>query len=466
VLSLNARVLIAASAVLSSFFGLAGVMLDRAYEDSVHDALIERLQGHIYALIAAAGMDETGRRLAMPVSLPDQRFSDIHSGLFAQVTSNDGVWEWQSQSVDGLSIPFSQGLPRLESLAREVLLPDGRELYLYSYGVVWSDADAADPSQAYTFSVAKDMADLDEQVAAFRRSLWGSLGGVALMLLAVQGTILRWGLAPLRRAEEELAAIETGRQPRLQGTYPPELRGLTGNINALLSHQQEHLERYRRTLGDLAHSLKTPLAVLRSASDNPHDSDELRSVVQEQVERMNQLTGYQLQRAATSGWSVLTAPVDVRAIAEKVLAGLSKVYADKQVQAELVAGAGAEFHADEGDLMEIIGNLVDNAFKWCSQRVRIRTETRTDRSRGETDLFIHVEDDGLGIAPDMVRYVMQRGRRADSDIAGHGIGLSIVRDIVQLYGGSLEIGVSQLGGAAIHVWLPARPKDFARLSAE
>lgn len=464
-LSLNARVLIAASAVLSSFFGLAGLTLDRAYHESANAALLERLQGHIYALIAAAGMDESGR-LSMPQELPDQRFSDLHSGLFAQVTRNDGGWIWQSRSVAGVDIPFPRGLTRLDSMTREIRLADGRDIYLYSYGVLWSDAEGHDPSLAYTFSVAKDMADLNAEIAAFRRSLWGSLGGVALMLLAVQGTILRWGLAPLRQAENELTAIETGQQPRLQGKYPPELRGLTGNINALLSHQQEHLERYRRTLGDLAHSLKTPLAVLQSSAENPQDPEELQAVVKEQVERMNQLTGYQLQRAATSGWSVLAAPVDVRAISQKVLGGLRKVYAEKAVVAELLEGEVAEFHGDEGDLMEIVGNLVDNAFKWCGHRVRIRAESRTTPKSGEADLFILVEDDGPGVAPDMVRYVMQRGRRADSHIPGHGIGLSIVRDIVQLYGGSLEIGGSQLGGAAVHVWLPARPRELSLLQRE
>jgi len=461
-LSLNARVLIAASAVLSSFFGLAGFTLDRTYHKSADGALVERLQDHVYALIAAASMDESGR-LSIPAALPDQRFSDAQSGLFAQVTRNDGGWIWHSQSTEGLDIPFSQGLSRQDSVMRDITLADGRQLRLYSYGVVWSDTEAQDPSLAYTFSVAKDMADLNAELATFRRSLWGSLGGVALMLLAVQGTILRWGLAPLRRAENELAAIESGQQPRLKGKYPPELRGLTGNLNALLSHQQEHLERYRRTLGDLAHSLKTPLAVLQSAAESAQDSRELQVVVKEQVARMNQLTGYQLQRAATSGWTVLAAPVDVRAISQKVLAGLRKVYAEKAVAAELVEGEVAVFHGDEGDLMEVVGNLVDNAFKWCDHRVRIRIESRTIPKSEAVDLFILVEDDGPGVAPDMVRYVMQRGRRADSHTPGHGIGLSIVRDIVQLYGGSLEIGNSELGGAAVHVWLPARPKDLPML---
>jgi two-component system sensor histidine kinase PhoQ len=230
---------------------------------------------------------------------------------------------------------------------------------------------------------------------------------------------------------------------------------LTSNINTLLSQQQEHLERYRRTLGDLAHSLKTPLAVLQNAVENHQPSDNLMAIVREQVERMNQITGYQLQRAATSGWTALVAPVAVREIAQKVLNGLQKVYADKQVVATLDMESHIEFPGDEGDLMEIIGNLVDNAFKWSKRRVCVLAETKPAPQEGQWDLFLRVEDDGPGIPSEMVRYVMQRGRRAESDIAGHGIGLSIVRDIVQVYGGTLEIGVSKWGGAAVNVWLPA-----------
>jgi two-component system sensor histidine kinase PhoQ len=351
-----------------------------------------------------------------------------------------------------MKVPFNARLARTEQSSRKIIMPTGQELYLFSYGVEWSDA--RDPRHSYTFSVAQDMAAVNEKIASFRRSLWGSLGGVALLLLAVQGTILRWGLSPLKKATDELAAIEAGHQARLQGGYPPELQGLTGNINTLLSQQHEHLERYRRTLGDLAHSLKTPLAVLQSAAENKNDQMALVQVVEEQVERMNQITGYQLQRAATSGWTALTAPVKVNEIVAKVISGLNKVYADKKVNAISLVDDNVEFHGDEGDLLEVIGNLVDNAFKWCESQVRVVVESRPGPKEGQWDIFLRVDDDGAGVAPEMVQYVMQRGRRADSDIAGHGIGLSIVRDIVQVYGGTLEITASELGGAAINIWLP------------
>jgi two-component system sensor histidine kinase PhoQ len=452
-LSLNLRVLIAASAILSSFFGLAGVTLDRVYRTNAEQSLEEQLQGHIYALIASAGQNDKGQ-MVMPFAVPDVRFSHLDSGLYAQVVSNDGRWIWKSASMRDLDIPFNDRLARTEINRKQVTLNSGQQLYLFSYGVGWSDVN--DPHQAFTFSVAQDMAAFNGKLADFRNSLWGTLGGVALLLLAVQGTILRWGLAPLKHAAEELEGIKAGQQARLQDEYPLELRGLTGNINILLSQQQEHLERYRRTLGDLAHSLKTPLAILQGAVENHPSRQMLSQVVKEQVERMNQITGYQLQRAATSGWTALAAPVNVQEVTRKVFAGLNKVYADKHVEASYEVADTVEFHGDEGDLMELIGNLVDNAYKWCHRRVKLVAKIRPGPDDYQHDFLLCVEDDGEGVAADMVSYVMQRGRRADSVIPGHGIGLSIVADIAQVYGGTLEIGVSELGGAAVNVCLPMR----------
>ena len=453
-LSLNLRVLIAASAILSSFFGLAGLTLDGVYRNTVEQSIEEQLQGHVYTLIASARLVGDKGLMEIPATILDARFADPDSGLYAQVKSNSGWWLWKSGSMKDGNIPFDDELARTEVSRKIVTNDSGRQLYLLSFGVEWSDT--ADPHQAFTFSVAKDMASFNAKISEFRRSLWGSLGGVAMLLLAVQGTILRWGLSPLKHAAEELAGIEAGQQARLQDDYPLELRGLTGNINILLSQQQEHLERYRRTLGDLAHSLKTPLAILQSTVESGDSDQSLSRVVQEQVERMNQITGYQLQRAATSGWTALAAPVNVQEVTRKVFSGLNKVYADKQIDASYEVDASVEFHGDEGDLLEIIGNLVDNAYKWCDQKVRLVAKSRPASIEGQQEFLLCVEDDGNGVAPDMVRYVLQRGRRADSDIAGHGIGLSIVNDIAQVYGGTLDIETSELGGAAVNVWLPMR----------
>jgi len=451
VLSLNQRVLIAASAILSSFFGLAGVALDKIYREDAEQALSERLQGHVYQLIAVADLDASGL-LKMPVDVPDSRFSDPSSGLFAQIASNHREWKWQSASMAGMNIPQSLKLSRTEIVSKRIIGSSQRELYSFSYGVGWSDV--ADPEQAYTFTIIYDLVDFNAGIASFRQSLWVLLGSVAIILLAVQGTILRWGLSPLKHAANELSAIEAGSQSRLQGEYPAELNGLTNNVNALLSHQQEHLERYRKNLGDLAHSLKTPLAILQNAVESHDGAENLSSVVEEQVERMNQITGYQLQRAAASGRTALAAPVLVNDLINKVLSSLQKVYADKNVHSKCTTTELIEFHGDEGDLMEIIGNLVDNAFKWCQQEVQVTVKNNIGLQAGQSDLFIQVDDDGSGVPTEMVQYVTRRGHRADNEIAGHGIGLSIVNDIIQVYGGTLDIGTSELGGAKVIVMLP------------
>lgn len=452
-LSLNRRVLIAASAILASFFGIAGATLDQLYRKNSEAALIERLQGHIYILIASSQLDDLDQ-LHFPNELPDIRFSTVNSGLYAQIVRNDGSWSWRSKSMGERVMPFIQPLARTETKMRRYRDESGARLLLYSYGVAWSDQPQS--PLAFTFSVAQDLSGFNADLYEFRKNLWGILAGVAILLLAVQGTILRWGLSPLKHASAELAAIEAGAQQTLRGDYPRELQGLTGNINALLKHQQEHLERYRNSLGDLAHSLKTPLAILQNATENGTDSVTLAPVVREQVERMNQITGYQLQRAATSGWTTLAAPVNIKAIIDKVVGGLAKVYAEKRLQVSCEVDESLEFHGDEGDLYEIIGNLLDNAFKWGRQRVAVVARSQPGATPDQQVLFLSVEDDGPGVSPDQARDVIQRGFRADQTIAGHGIGLSIVKDIVQVYGGEVEIAVATLGGAAVKLRLPMR----------
>ena len=450
-MSLNLRVLLAASAILSSFFGLAGATLDQLYRESAQQSLKEQLQGYVYQLIAVASLDKEGH-LIMPGDVPDHRFSNVNSGVYAQVASNENDWIWRSTSMQRLKLDLPQRLSRTEQEGKRIIGPYGEQLYSYSYGVVWSDVN--DPGQAYTFTVVQDLEEFNKALSKFRQNLWGTLGGVAILLLAVQGIILRWGLLPLKHAADELSAIEAGLQNRLKGEFPPELEGLTSNINALLAHQQEHLERYRKTLGDLAHSLKTPLAILQSAVENKSERQDLSAVIAEQVERMNQITGYQLQRAAASGWTMLTAPIMVNELIGKVMNGLQKVYAEKRIETNYVSLEPVEYHADEGDLMEIIGNIADNAFKWCKNRVYISAENIVRSQDNQWDLMISIEDDGPGVSPDMVDYVMKRGHRADNDIPGHGIGLSIVSDIVRVYGGVLEIDKSRWGGAKVSVWLP------------
>ncbi len=448
-ISLNTRLLLAASLVLAAFLGSTGLILDRAFRDSAETALRDRLQTNIYALLAAADLDTRGQ-LHLPDALPEARFSTPGSGLYAEVDHDNGTRIWRSPSALGLQIPFITKLPAGERRFITLALSNHTVLSALSFGVAWETSAGA--VQNYTFSVAENLDGLNAQVQRFRHSLWAWLGGVALVLLAVQGSILRWSLAPLRRVTADLAEIEAGRRTELIGHYPRELRGLTDNLNALIRHERSHLERYRHTLDDLAHSLKTPLAVLRGTLGGNAVDPAFQRNVQEQVDRMSQIVQYQLQRAATSGRTTLTAPIAVAAAAQKVVSSLDKVYAGKNIKCKVRIDDKVFFHGDEGDLLELLGNLLDNAYKWCYETVAISAQALINTSHA--GLVLNVEDDGPGIPLEMAQIVLQRGMRMDSTTPGQGIGLAVVQDIVRIYGGTLEIGTSQLGGAHLTVRLP------------
>ncbi len=451
-LSLNARLTLAASLVLVAFFGLTGLALERAFRDAGLAAVQDRLQGQIYTLLAAAEL-ENGARLVMPRALPEARYSSPDSGLYARISDPQGHVLWRSPSLLGFRIPFPT--PGIDGVAEfsPLSASDGRELYALSFSVTW-ELDAQ-RKRHLSFEVAETRDIFGTQMAHFRQSLWGWLGAVALALLLAQGLVLRYGLAPLRRVAIELSDIESGASQRLSAHYPRELEKLTEHINAFIESGRGRLDRSRHALAELAHSLKTPLAVLRSALDGDSDPHEMRRTLEEQTARMHRTIDYQLQRAAASGPTPLSPGVDVAPLLLRLEDSLLKVYADKTLSMEFDVDAGIVLHADEGDLMEILGNLLDNACKWASGRVRVRAE-QVRNADGGAAVTLQIDDDGPGIPPDKADAVLARGVRADASTPGHGIGLAVVRDIVvEAYGGEISIAVSDLGGTAVAIRLPA-----------
>lgn len=442
--SLSARVSLSAGFVLAIFVVLTGIALDRAFHDSARSARQDRLQAQLYLLMAAAEVDERGT-LSMPAPLAEAKFSLPGSGLYAHISDARGAVVWRSASAVGVSPPFGTLLHAGEKRFDELSDAAGQPFYVQSLGVNWSSGGAR---HAFTFSVSEDLAEFNAQLNRYRRSLWGWLGAMAALLLLAQAAVLRWGLLPLRRAAAELAAIEVGRQEQLRGDYPREVKQLTDNLNTLLAHERASQKRYRDALADLAHSLKTPLAVMRGALAGGPAA--LPATVEEEVVKMDRIVQYQLQRAATAGPSSrLAAPVPIRPVAAKIVASLAKVYRDKDIDASIEIDDTAAFRGDEGDLMELLGNLLDNACKWCGKKVRIAAEQ-------DGGLVITVEDDGPGVDEAEAQQLLQRGVRADQAVPGHGIGLAVVRDIVAAYQGEIAIGRSALGGAAVRVALPAR----------
>ena len=441
--SLHSRLLLTASLVLAGFLGTTGLALDKAFRVSAEAAMQDRLQSHIYALLAAADEDTDGR-MTPPQQLPEPRFSKPDSGLYAVITGDGGEPLWRSASLTGREVAVTEqqspGERRFSRIARA-----GMQLYTLAFGVAWEDY--AGTESLYTYTVAEDTSVFEAEVDSFRSTLWRWLGGMALMLLIAQGFILRWGLQPLRRVTTDLQQIEKGHTDRLDGPYPRELAGLTSSLNSLIEHSKSVQSRYRNSLDDLAHSLKTPLAILQSSHPDGNDADADHSLVREQVQRMDEIISHQLQRAAVSGRATLAKPVAVGKVVERLVRSLDKVYRGKRPTVTLELDPSATFSGDEADLMEVLGNLLENAYKYCGSMIRVCVQM----DKHSNGIEISIEDDGPGIAPQQVDSVLQRGTRMDESIPGQGIGLSMASEIITLYGGQLAFAASPLGGALLRI---------------
>jgi len=434
-MSLNSRIIISATLVLVIFITLTAAALDRAFVDSTESALRDRLTSQLYALMAAADVTDNG--ILMPSSELDALLGLPSSGVYAQITSSQGKTLWQSSSVLGAQIPQPRELAAgLKGFSKNRV--GGVEFYTFAYGVNWATANSTVP---LTFNITTDLLSFDKQISEYRTTLWGWLLAMAILLLVSQAAILRWGLSPLRKVGAELNRIETGRQEKIEEHYPQEIDHLSRNINLLLQQERDQKTRYRNALGDLAHSLKTPLAVMQSALGSSDDKQDTSML--EQITRMNAIVEYQLQRAATAGSASIGKTVVIKAVIDRLLDSLNKVYRDKTITVNVNVVDTLMFSCDEGDLLELLGNLLDNAFKWCTGRIDIVAELQAQK------LCLRVMDDGPGIEPEQVDRLLQRGVRADQATAGHGIGLSIVRNIVQAYNGELNIRKSGLGGCEV-----------------
>lgn len=450
--SLNRRLLTSVFVLLIVFFGLTIAALDLLFRDLSERTLRESLDAQLVALVGSCEPDEQGNVLPEG-PLAEARLKQPGSGLYAEIRTRRGIPLWRSPSVIGTDIDFGSGVaPGARRYERRKLL-DGSQVMALSSGLDWEIAPG--DSRDFVFSVATDLAPYDAQLQRYRGQLLGWFLGLAILLLVALAVLLRWVLKPVRRIEAEIREIEAGSRQSLSPELPRELSGLAANLNALLKSERRRAERYRNTLGNLAHSLKTPLAVIR-ASGSTADARAHQRLVDEQVDRMDRIVQHQLKRAAATGASVVgRTSVAVQPLLAELRAALLKVYSGKDLLLELEVASGAQFAGDRGDLFELFGNLLDNACKWCHSRVSVGAQ-RTVDGEGRPLLRIAVEDDGAGIAAHDRQRILERGARADEAVPGQGLGLAMVQEIVALYEGQLEIGDSQLGGARIVVTLPAR----------
>ncbi|MGB0466474.1 MAG: ATP-binding protein [Pontibacterium sp.] len=445
--SIQGRLLIASALILPLVMLVAGLALNKAYHSSLEAAVKERLQLQVYLLLGSIELDQ--QQFLLPQSLQEPRYAHIGSGLYGSIHDARGTLLWRSPS--SRLLPDFQSAPAIQppatfsaGQAHFAHLPDAG-LYRYRFSVVWEQGGQEK-------QLLLTVMEVDDAVrvaaSAYARQLMFWLSIVLLLALLAQVLIMRWGIKPLKGLARDLKRIEQGETGQLSGYYPTEVQPVTNNLNRLLESERQQRERYRNTLGDLAHSLKTPLAVMRGAESEALSLPDYQALVNGQVVRMDQIVQYQLTRAVKSQARPLAAVVVVEPLVRRILVALDKVYCEKAIRTYTTLPDNLVFAGDERDLMELLGNLLENAYKYGRQQVWIKG------GLSEGMMQLTIADDGPGVSPDARQVILQRGARLDTSVQGQGIGLSVTADIVSSYGGQLEVAESEVGGALFHLLLP------------
>ncbi len=427
-----------------------------SFEKHMLHSIESELSAYSYAILAVAEV-ENGK-LLMPEELIENQFNINGSGLYAYISkqqSNNNSLQadieltdlalWRSQSLLTFSLPqqFPKEISELVTgnKAFSSLNLNGEPHFIYSYAVSFTEAEVSFPLVVH---IIRDKKIFLQFIANFKQQLWLGLAILMAIILLLQLIWLMWTLKPLSTLALEVKAIEHGKAQRLTSHYPRELSPLTSQLNQLLDTEQKQRQRYRNALSDLAHSLKTPLAVLQAQSN-------ISATNQEQISRINTTIEHQLKRAQSAGHSSWLLGIEVQPIVERLLNTLAKIYLQNNTKVTVELSSGAIFKGDEADLLELLGNLLDNAYKAAKNEILLIVVANDEA------LTMTVEDDGVGVKEQQAQQILERGIRADTYPAGHGVGLAIVRDLVESYHGELQIKHSKkLGGAKFHITFPLK----------
>ncbi len=306
----------------------------------------------------------------------------------------------------------------------------------------------------YLIAVAGDASEIDAEMVSFDRIIGGIFAALAVALLLTTALQVRFGLSPLKRISESLAAIRSGRAERLEGEFPVEIASLARETNALIDANREIVERARTHVGNLAHALKTPLSVIVNEAA-ARGNDPLAQKVLEQADIMRDQVARQLERARLAARSTVVGTlIDVPPVVTALARTMEKLHRERDIAIDVDVPEHAQFRGEEQDLEEMIGNLVDNACKWARSRVAIEVGAKGPTSDGKAKVWVIVDDDGPGLSPAEREQVALRGQRLDESKPGSGLGLSIVVELASLYNGVLTLGTAPIGGLRAELALP------------
>ncbi|MFT0137333.1 ATP-binding protein [Alcanivoracaceae bacterium MT1] len=435
-----ARRLIAASIILVLVIvPIVGMGLSFSFRESAAASFDERLISMHKVLLASFETDPVTGKLTLKDRLSDPRFERVYSGWYWEISDGDAFTR-TSRSLWDQRLPLSN-LPGISW--RTIKGPRGQSLRIVEQVLLFPGQQ-----QPMRVSLAVSRQELVAETARFERLLWLSLVVLSVLLLTGLTLQIHWGLAPLRALREDLGAIKSGNRERLETQLSGELAELAKTMNEVLDHDRCLIERGRVTAGNLAHALKTPVSVLQAQADHLSDTDVARQQIRAEVARINAAVRHHLARASAVGNSALTASVEIEKVLSPIVDGLTRLAERRGKRLARHFTSGLMLRIDPQDLQELAGNLLENALDWSASRVKISC---WPDGEGACLLF---EDDGPGMPPEQRQSVLARGSRLDEKRPGNGLGLSIVEDLVELYGGRLDLGEASLGGLSARVWLP------------
>lgn len=443
--SLAFRLVAGAGLWIAIALAAGGFALSGIFEDLAERSFDARLEVYLESLIAVSRTGNAGR-IELARGLGEPRFTRPYSGWYWEISGAQGavlrsrsLWDMTLDAMKSDAQPDKTGSAKIHVSEG----PDGRQLRVAERIVTL-------PSYPHRldYIVAAEPSEITLEVRRFNTVLiWAlaSLGGGLILAVLIQ---VRFGLIPLRRMRAALAAIRDGKSERLQGSFPAEVQPLAEELNELLDHNAEIVERARTHVGNLAHALKTPLAVL--GNEAARGSGALAESVARQTAVMRRQVDHYLTRArAAATGKVVGVRTPVLPVLEDLKRTLERIHVERRIAIGLAGDLDAAFRGERQDLEEMLGNLMDNGCKWARSRVAVSVARRGDR------IAIEVEDDGPGLSAEERQQLFQRGKRLDEAVPGSGLGLVIVRDIAELYGGNVKVDKAALGGLRVTLTLPA-----------
>jgi signal transduction histidine kinase len=455
--SIARRMLVTAAILSAIILIFAGWSLQALYRSETDRQLNDAIDETILTLTNAVDSSSSGKPFYDSAKLPRaEQFGMTFSGRYWAYL----VIDEQNIIVDGnMSRSFADELPRPRpALISRALASRGQTVFEDAPGIGPAERQIRVGMKAVTLPdrripillfVGIDRTMYDDAVSRFALTLGIALGVLALGIMAGIFVVIRYGLRPLHEIEGKLHDVRAGRRDRLDGEYPGELSPLVKEINTLINHNRKVVERARTHVGNLAHALKTPLAVLRNES---RGDDRVSEVVRRQTDAMTQNVQHYLKRAqAAAQAEVLGARTEIKEPLEGIGRMLERLHRDKNLSVEVDADPKAVFRGERGDFDELVGNLMDNAAKWCKSRVEVKV------TRSDDGVEVIVDDDGPGLPPEHRAKALERGKRLDESEPGTGLGLSIVTELADIYGGRLHLEDSPLGGLRARLELPAAP---------